>query len=176
MSVTPLFSTREDLLKKIRLNTAVDDQTLAVIDSALMEVRLGFFATLTAERCMQIVAYNTSESPLTTEEITKATASLAEVLWVTAKLVEQLPVLFLQDTIRSEFNDEPLTRDALGLSKYKNSLMSRVESLMGRLKSPAEVSGNGQVFSCGAVDDDGEDDPYIIADNFIGNIVTDRGF
>lgn len=171
MAVNPLFSTRENLLKMIRMASAADAQTLAVVDMALTEIRLGFFSSLGADRAQQIAGYDTVENPATANEVTKATAMVAESLWLTAKLVEMLPVLFLADSakVRDQFNDEPLTRDAASLARYKNSLMSRVEKMIGQLKSPVEAAGNFQVFDCGRVDEDGVDEPYLINENHIGN-------
>jgi len=168
--VNPLFQTREELLLAIRLSTATDVQTLAVVDSAITEVRMGFFSALGTSRAVMIAGYTGSENPTTAEEILKATAKVAEGLWITARLLEQLPSLFLSESgkVRDEFNDEPLTRDSAGLAKQKKDLMVRVERLVGQLKSPSEVAGNGAVFSCGRVDINGDDDPYLIADNFIG--------
>lgn len=170
MAVTPLYSSREDLLKKVRMTTATDEQTLAVVDMAMTEVRLEMIAALGSDRVTQIAGYQESENPSTQEEILRAMAAVAEILWVTAKLVEHLPVLFINDAAKAQnaFNDEPLTRDSVALAKYKSSLITRVEKLIGKLKVPEKVSGNGQVFSCGAVDADGEDDPYILAEHFIG--------
>lgn len=170
MAVTPLFSTREALLNRIRMATTQDAQTLAVVDMAITDVRVGFYGVLGNARTLAIAAYASSENPVTDEEIKKATAALAEALWITALLVDTLPAMFLENAakVRDEFNDEPLTRDAGAIARYKNSLMSRVNKMLGMLQDPTVSGGDFQCFSTGAVDEDGQSAPYLLRDNFIG--------
>lgn len=152
------------------MSTAVDAQTLAVVDMAITEVRMDIFDAITPTRALEIAGYSDAAAPSTANENLRATAKIVEVLLTTAKLVEQLPAMFLQDAakFRDDFNDEPLTRDSAAIRKYKSDLYIRASRLMGRLQSPEQVTGNGAVFSCGAVDADGNDDPYLYKDHFIG--------
>lgn len=167
----PLYNTKSGFLNKVRMATVSDAQTLSVINSIITEIRLGFFAKLGSARALEIASYVASDTPETTQDILKNEAMVAEVLWATILLIDQLPFMAIDNSasVRDEFNDEPLTRDASAIARYKESLKERLNKLLGKLESPAnDNSGPFQAFSCGAVDSDGESDPYIIADNFVG--------
>lgn len=168
---SPLYNTKSDLLSRIRMATVADAQTLSIVNMTINEVRLGFFDYLGKARALEIAAYTSSDVPTTDEDILKNIAKNAEVLWVTVFLIERLPHMTLDNSgrIRDEFNDEPLTRDAGAIAKYKENLKARINKMLGKLENPANnVSGDFQSFSCGAVDSEGVSAPYILADNFVG--------
>jgi hypothetical protein len=136
----------------------------------MLDVRMRIYTQLGSARALEIAAYTTEENPTSETGILKGIAAVAESLWVMALLIDHLPVMVLENSskVRDDFNDEPLTRDASGLAKYRDRLMARVDAMIGQLKSPAEDSGDFKVFSCGAVDENGVPAPVILADNFIG--------
>lgn len=169
--IDPLYNTKAGLLNRIRMATVSDPQVLSVVNMAITEVRLAFYNALGSSRALEIAAYTASDTPTTTEQILKGIAQVAEALWVTALLVDQLPYMVLDNSsnVRDEFNDEPLTRDSRAIAKYKDNLMSRINKMLGKLENPENAyAGDFQVFSCGAVDADGESAPYLINDNFVG--------
>ena len=170
LSVAPLFNTEEVLLNRIRMATTVDSQTYAAIDTAIMDVRLGFFNKLTKDRALQIAGYADSTSPTTENEVLKANAAICEVYWVLHQLTALLPTMFLENlsNVRDNFNEEPLTRDSSALLEYRSGLWSKVQELLGLLEEPVVNAGTTNVAGIGRVDSNGDDDPYIIDNNFIG--------
>jgi len=166
MAVDPLYNTKAALLLKIRLSGVPSDQTNAVIDLAISQVRIGVFSKLGSDRALEIAALTPSENPTTDDEILYSTASTAEGLWVTALLYDLLPTLFMESANEAQqnWNDEPLSRDAKQLGKAKQTLLSQVDQLMGYLVVPVdENAGPVKVFSVG------REVPYILQDNFIGD-------
>ncbi len=165
MAVNPLYNTKAALLLKIRLSDVPSDQTNAVIDMAISQVRIGIFSKLGSDRAIEIAAFTPSENPTTDNEILYSTASTAEGLWVTALLYDLLPTLFMESSNEAQqnWNDEPLSRDAKQLVKAKQALLSQVDKLMGDLEVPVnDDTGAVKVFSVG------RPVTYILQDNFIG--------
>jgi len=166
MAVDPLYtSTKEAFLLKIRLDTAKSDQTNAVIDVVISEVRQGFFVSLGPDRALEIAGFTSNDNPTTENENLISMASAAEVLWVTALLMQRLPTTFMEGEgqARQNFNDEPLTRDAADLKDQIKSLLSQKDLLLGQLEEPVnDSSGPVKVFSTG------RPVPYSILGNHIG--------
>lgn len=165
MAVEPLYNTKADLLLKIRLSDVPSNQTNAVIDMVISQVRVGFFSKITKDRAIKIAAFTPADNPTTENEILYATASIAEGLWVTALLYDLLPTLFMEsaDETQQNWNDEPLSRDAKQLTKAKQALLSQVDKLLGDLEVPVnDDTGSVKVFSTG------RKEPFILHDNFIG--------
>ncbi len=165
MAVDPLYNTKEALLLKIRLSGVPSDQTNAVIDLAISQVRIGIFSKLGSDRALEIAALTPSENPTTDDEILYSTASTAEGLWVTAILYDLLPTLFMESSNEAQqnWNDEPLSRDAKQLAEVKQALLTQVDKLLGDLEVPVnDNAGAVKVFSVG------RETPYILSDNFIG--------
>ena len=165
MAVDPLYNTKADLLLKIRLSEVPSDQTNAVIDMAISQVRIGFFSKLGSSRALEIAAFTPSDNPTTDNEVLYSTASTAEGLWVTAILYDLLPTLFMESSNEAQqnWNDEPLSRDAKQLVKAKQALLSQVDKLLGDLEVPVnDDTGSVKVFSVG------REKPFILQDNFPG--------
>jgi hypothetical protein len=168
MAVEPLYTAdKDEFLKKIRLLTAKSEQTLAVIDVAISEVRVGFFNAITSDRALEIAGFADSDNPTTEEEILKSTAAVAEVQWVTAILIELLPNLFMDGKVEVNqvWNEEPLTRNSSELLEYKDSLLAKVQVLLGRLEEP-ENDNTGPV----KVNLIGREEPFIIASAHPGKL------
>lgn len=168
MAVDPLYTAvKSDFLNKIRLKSAKSDQTLAVIDVAISNVRLGFFKSLTSRRALEIAAFTPSDNPTTENEVLQSTAAVTEVLWVTALLVDLLPTVFMEGEAeaRQSWNEEPLTRDASGLQKFKNSLLTQVQTMLGTLEEPENKNaGPVKVASIGRTE------PHLVFENHVGKI------
>jgi len=171
MAVDPIFLSRANLLKAVRMSTATDTQTLAVVDSCMQDVRIGIYKALTISRVTEILTYSDVDNPSTEEELIRTSGRIAEINWVMYRLVTVLPVLFVENqyTVQEDFNEEPLTRDATALEKFKDGLMKIVWSNLNAMKVPEEV-GDGTTMSAsiGREDSDGDADPYLIDEKFIG--------
>jgi hypothetical protein len=166
MAIEPLYNDKSVLISKLRMSITQDADTLAVVDTAISQVRSSFFARLTLSRAMEIVGYTQTDNPTTAEENLRSLAGVTEVLWVSWFLIQMLPAMHLetQYAIKNDFGDQPLTRDAPSLQKYMNSLYATIQKNLGLLIVPEEpTSGDVKAFSTGAVT------PVLIADNFIGN-------
>lgn len=166
MAVDPLYNTKAGLLLKIRLKDAPSDQTNAVIDMAISQVRIEFFSRIGSDRAQEIAALIPADNPTTDDEILYSTASTAEGLWVTALLYDLLPTLFMESTNEAQqnWNDEPLSRDARQLQKAKAVLLSQVDKLIGDLEVPVnDATGPVKVFSAG------RETPFLLHENFIGS-------
>ena len=168
MAVDPLYSSKADLLLKIRLSTVSSDQTSAAIDLAISTVRLGFFNRLTSARSLEIAGYASSDNPTTENEVLRSNAEVAEALWVTAELMFLLPQMWLEgeNEARQNWNDEALTRDSVALNKSREKILAQVDDLLGLLEIPVNTdTGAVKSFSVG------RPSPYILLDNFIGKSI-----
>lgn len=166
MAIEPLYTdTKDNFLLKIRLKSAQSDQTNAVIDIAISEVRQKIFTRITMTRALEIAAFIPADNPTTVDENLIATASVAEALWVTALLMQRLPTVFMEgdDEARQSWNEEPLTRDVKGLDKFINNMFSQVDVLLGQLEIPTnEDTGPVKSFSTG------REEPFSILGNSPG--------
>jgi len=170
-TVEPLFQSRDFLLKSVRMETTTEVQTLALINMAITDVRLEIFTSLGASRAMEIAGYTSEENPTSTNGILKARAQITEAYMVTYKLVALLPTFFMENysKVNEEFNDEPLTRDASAVRAFQDTLKKTIDTNLNLLKEPEEEgTGESGATLIERQDDDGESDPYIIDDNFVG--------
>ena len=118
MAVAPLFNdTKDALLKRIRMSTA-SDTVMEAVDGIIQEVRLAFFSALDKTRALQIAGYSLVDNPETDEEILRVSAATAEANWVAYLIAGRFPMLMLDGTVtvRQDWNDEPLTRDATAIT------------------------------------------------------------
>jgi hypothetical protein len=169
MAVTPLYIDKATLISKLRLSATIDTDTLAVVDTAISQVRASFFSRLTSAGALAIVDYTVNENPTTFNEYIRSLAATTEVLWTSYHLICLLPAMHLetQFAIKNNFDDQPLTRDAPALRQYMDELMAMIEKNLGILfavLNPDTEGSSGffQSFSCGA------EEPFIIGDNHIG--------
>jgi len=171
MAVAPLFNdTKDALLKRIRMSTA-SDTVMEAVDGIIQEVRLAFFSALDKTRALQIAGYSLVDNPESDEEILRVSAATAEANWVAYLIAGRFPMLMLDGTVtvRQDWNDEPLTRDATAITLYRKELKASVDSAIGEMKSP--VADNSGSVKATAV---GPEDPYLISENFIG-LTNGRG-
>lgn len=171
MAVAPLFNeTKDALLKRIRMSTA-SETVLEAIDGIIQEVRLAFFSALTKERALEIAGYSLVDNPESDEEVLRVSAATAEANWVAYLIAGRFPMLMLDGTVtvRQDWNDEPLTRDATAVAIYRKELKASVDVAIGEMKSPvADNSGSVKASAIGA------EEPYLISENFIG-LTNGRG-
>jgi len=175
MAVEPLYNVdRATLLKRVRIETADDEQTVALIDQTINEVRLGFYRKLTSARATTIAGYSLVENPTTDEQILRATGANTEALWVTWLLAQRLPYLFMDNSSSTgdAFNDEQLTRDSSGLKEFLDALKAQIDEGLGALIEPA--SDDTGMVKASSISNDTDFDPfdeyrglYPLGDNYL---------
>jgi hypothetical protein len=145
MAVEPLYNeTLDSLLKRARIATADDDQTLALVYQAVTEVRLGFYRKITKTRATTIAGYSLVDNPTSDEEILKAQAAATEANWLTWILAQRLPHLFMDNRASTGdmWNEEQLTRDTAASKEFLDQLWNDIELGLGDLEEPpSENSG-----------------------------------
>lgn len=125
MTAKPLFIKDLDTLQaRLRLSAVDDGDAVAVINSVVEEVRIGFYTELGASRVAEIVALTEVAEPVTDDGITKLRAVNIELLWVRVTLMRRLPMLFVQGSgqTRKAWNEEGITRDARDTSNYRSEI------------------------------------------------------
>lgn len=169
-TVEPIFLTRAELLAAIRLSTAADAQTVALIDSAIQDVRAELYTNLGIVRVTEILTYSVNENPTVANELIRLQARLCETQWNTLKLVKLLPVSFLENehTVHETFNEEPLTRDSTALAEFCGRLEKSVQRLLNLIRSIPTGDGSFMSSVIGKQDSDGDVDVYSVNKNFIG--------
>jgi len=141
MAVEPLYNaSKYTLLSRVRIQDADDEATLALVDQAITEVRLGFYRRITKERAITIAGYTLVDNPTSDEEILIAKAANTEALWVTWLLAQRLPHLFIDNraSVGDQWNDEQLTRDTLP-SEYLKSLKTLIDEGLSDLEEPVNA-------------------------------------
>lgn len=168
-SVDPLFQSRTNLLTTIRLNTMNDEQTIALVNQAMTDVRVEFYEELGAARVTEILGFTDATNPTSENEIIRARAKITECYWVTYKLVPLLPMLFMETShnVNENFNEEPLTRDSDEVKEFMDHLWKMVQKGLGAIASPAEVvdSDTAAAVTGAAVNNT---NPYIVSEQFVG--------
>jgi len=165
MAVEALFNASyDDLLKRARIESANDEQTVALVNMSVSEVRIGFYKTLGATRVSEIIGYALVDNPSTEEQILRADAANIEALWLTYLLLPRLPTTFMAGghTVNQEWNEEPLTRDAESSQEYLDKLKEQIDSgLSDLVEDPDDYqSQNVRASSIGA------EEPYLLKDNY----------
>ncbi len=141
MAVEPLFNAdKETLLKRTRIQSADNAQTLSLIDQTITEVRLGFYHSIGKDRSATIAGYSLVDNPVSDEEILRAGGATTEALWLTWLLVQRLPMLFMDNSASTgdAFNDEQLTRDSSGLKDFLKNLKTQIDQGLADLMEPSE--------------------------------------
>jgi hypothetical protein len=154
MAVETLYNASRDvLLERVRMKTADDSQTIALIDQTITEVRIGFYRTLTTARATLIAGYTLVDNPMTEEEVLRSGAANTEALWVTWLLAQRLPHLFLDNKASTGdmWNEEQLTRDTQD-KKFLANLKTQIDIGLGDLMEP--ISGNSGPVKVSAIKND----------------------
>jgi len=133
-----LFISDVDTLKgQLRLSGANQSDALAQIDSAIAEVRLGFYDALGAARVAAIVALVGSSEPATADEILRSRAELCEGAWVRMLLLGRMPTLFVDSgaVVQQTWNEEGLGRSSssTGSEKEISRLKSQIDDWLSDL-------------------------------------------
>lgn len=166
MAVEPLYnSTLSVLLKKARINTADDLQTLEAVYQAVRDVRIGFFQQLGRSRALEIRDIPETENPEDDDGILRLTASSAEAVWLTVLLITRLPVLFMDNRASTgdAFNDEPLTRDAAGLKELLEEQKGFLTDMLAALADDDSYVKHADKASL-----NGPDEDYLLSEHRIG--------
>lgn len=149
MTVKPLFiKDRSTLLESLRLSGG-NESSSQQIDDAILEVRTGLYRELGAARVSQISAYTRSETPATSDELTRAEAELVERRWVRLVLMRVMPTFFMEGTSQHQqvWNQEGLLRDAdRRLERLMDELQSAVSCGLGGLKTGVPCAANVAVI------------------------------
>lgn len=159
MSTAPLFvATIADLRGKLRLAGAESGSAEALIDEAVLTVRMEFFRRLTKARVDVILAMAFSETPSSTAEQMRAVANLTEVLMVRRELMDTLPVLF-QDASGAagdDWNrDAPFRNTAASdLRRQKEALTTKIEKNLVYLAGDAEEAAEPSAVQGGTIEPD----------------------
>jgi len=166
VAVEPLFNAdKESLLKRVRIKTKTDEQTDALVDQVITEVRVAFYTRLGSARVGAIVGFSLVDNPTSENELVRANAANIEALWVTYLLTNRLPYIFMDNTgsVNDNFSDEPLTRDSSSVQDFRRELKELIDDGLGQLEEPVNTSaGDPKTSMIGA------EEPYLISDNFIG--------
>lgn len=159
MSTAPLFVATIALLRgKIRLEGAESGSAEALIDEAVLTVRMEFFRRLTKARVDLILAMTFSETPSSTAEQMRAVANITEVLMVRRELMDTLPVMF-QDasgSARDDWNrDAPFRNTAPSdLRRQKDALTAKIEQNLVYLAGDAEETAEPSEVQGGTIEPD----------------------
>jgi hypothetical protein len=145
MAVAPLFNSSIDTLKAtLRLSGASQTDTLAMINQAVQEVRVGFYDRLGSDRVAEILSFAAEDNPSTSGPLMRIKANYTEAAWVKMLLIDRLPYLFLDDSSQTDqiFNEEGLTRgvSASELRRMRQSLAEDVETGIVELIKEERVS------------------------------------
>lgn len=165
MAVTPLYATKAKVLENLRMTASEDTDTLAMIDQAIVDVRMEFYRRLTLARATEVAALASIENPTTIDGVLRKVAETTEIYWVMYKLIKILPIMFIetQFAIQNSFDDVPITRDAESLQRFLSCLWGSIEEGLAQLLIPVETSaGAFQSFSTG------RPEPFLLPKNFIG--------
>lgn len=140
----PLFLTDvAEMQAELRLSGVPDgDAALAALNTALLEVRTGFYRRLGIERVGQLVDMDEeTDAPESNEELLRALARTTEIKWTFVTLMDRLPMLFMDDSggAWQQFNEQGTFRK-LGL-KEREEMRKR---LLDEIKQNLEVLAGEQ--------------------------------
>lgn len=164
--VEPLYNADlATLLKRARISTADDEQTLALVHQTVTEVRMGFYSKIGKDRATTIASYTLSDNPTTDQEILKASAAATEANWLTWLLAQRLPHLFMDNKASTGdmWNEEQLTRDTQTSKEFLDRLKSHIDEALADLKEPVPDQ-KGPIKAASIA----PDDPCMQYDNFAG--------
>lgn len=140
MASVPLFiPDRDSLLSQLRLGNSSQDDTLAVIDRAIDEVRLGFYDKLGIARVTKLLSYSSVSSPTSQETLLRKRAEIVESQWTQLILLDHLTAQFLDSgsATRQDWNELGLIRNKSRseIDRMKESLLTRVSEGLASLES-----------------------------------------
>lgn len=156
-NTAPMFMPEPELLSALRLDGLDELQAktgpTTIVRNAIRNARVVFVDRLGLSAVAALQAIPRSDDPATAEEISRWRAELLEVLVVKRRLVQDLPILFM-DGARHEstiWNEEGLTRHADPLSDLLKKLDEEIDDGFGALDTdPDTVGGSVQAASFGS--------------------------
>ncbi|MFG0317079.1 MAG: hypothetical protein ACF8XB_07400 [Planctomycetota bacterium JB042] len=147
----PLFVEDLETLKaELRLNgIASDADAGAILNSAILEVRLGLIRELTKSRIDTIRETAFNEEPSTNEEVLRALGNTVETTWVRIVLMDTLPSLFLDSSGDAEqvWNEEGLFRgeSTATLDDKRRRLWRKVQEDLELLRGDESIGAETSV-------------------------------
>lgn len=146
----PLFvATLVSLKQQLRLSGVPSDADAAkMIESAVHQVRVGFYARLGPARVAELVAIPTEEHPVGEDGILRMLAEQCEVMWVRCKLLDRMPTVFMDSSgaYQEILNQEGIAR-SLPLSHIeaqKQRCAAQVEEWLAILDGSVALGEAGE--------------------------------
>lgn len=148
----PLFVQDLDTLKKlVRLSgvPASREDTLAILDEAILNARLEFYRRLGRQRVTNLVGMAFVSNPTTEDEVVRALANVVETDLVYVQLLRKLPNLF-QDAsgdAQRRWNEEAPFRERGGtpLQKEIQTRLDKIEENMELLAEEESIPDETQI-------------------------------
>ncbi len=147
----PLFVSSIAVLKQqLRLSgvpTNVDAHVM--IQSALMQVRVGFYSRLGVDRVNELVALSTAANPTDEDGVLRGLAEQLEVMWTRCKLLDRFPTVFMDSSgaYQELLNQEGIAR-SLPLSHIqaqKEACDAQIEEWLAILSGEIALGESGEV-------------------------------
>jgi hypothetical protein len=162
MAIETLFNeSYEALLKRARIESATEEQTVSLVNMSVSEVRIGFYKTLGTERVDEIVAIPWTENPSTEDDILRVSAANIEALWLTYLLLPRLPNNFMSSAhlTSQQWNEDPLSRDSDGMQNYLDALKQQIDSGLADLVEDPDDYESKTVRASSV----GPEEPYLLS-------------
>ena len=149
--ISPLFvSNTESLRARLRLTGAAAGDALAIIDQAILKVRIGFYSRLPEFRIAALLETESVPNPSNKAEILRCLAEQTEVAWVRHTLMQELPTLFIDGSGSTQhiWNQEGMTREIRPAEKDEmlrrlwNSIVSAIEQLGRDVLDPSTTTAS----------------------------------
>ncbi len=143
MAVAPLFNSSISALKSAcRLSGSSQADSLKIIDYAVKRVWNGFYAKIGAARVAALVAVTPTDTPTTDDQLSRSRAEQAEVLWVKALLINDLPLTFIDSggAVRETWNEDAISRSPSDSERRKliEAYMAEVSELLDLIATPSD--------------------------------------
>lgn len=126
-----------------------------MVQSALMQVRAGFYSRLGLARVAALVAISSVANPTTNDGILRGIAEETEVMWTRCLLLDRLPLQFMDSSGAEQeiLNQEGTTRSmsAEVLREQKLACKAQIEEWLDILSGDVELGdvGSGRVHTQG---------------------------
>ena len=145
MAPNPLFVPDLTTLKAELRLTGVAENTDAqtILESAVLQVRAGFYSRIPAARMTFLLAITPAAEPSTNDQILRAIGSLCEALWVRYVLLGKLPMLFMDNSGGDQefVNQEGIFRSITPerLDRQKQADLTQIEEWLALLAGDVEL-------------------------------------
>lgn len=133
----PVFAeNRAALVSKLRLSSDIVTSSEAVLDEAILQVRVAFFQRLGAARVSSISSTAYTESATSESAILRLAAAQVELYGVKARLLRDAPVFFMdaKNDAEEQWNDDDLLRNGANdedlVAYYESLFQAGMDSLV----------------------------------------------